>query len=86
VRAEITALRRRRWAKNAALAASTLGAIGTFLGVERTIRGVKNGNAFDRAVMRTLGGFRSGPMTVLVRSVTFFGGVPGAVGIYLAAT
>lgn len=86
VRAELTARRRRRWARHAALAASTLGAIGSFLAVERTIRGVKNGNGFDRAAMSALGSLRSRAMTKLVRSITFFGGVPGAVGVSLAAT
>jgi len=85
VRAEVTAQRRRVWAKHAALAAASLGAVGSFLAIERTIRDVKNGNTFDRAVMTGIGKVRSSAMTRLVRSVTFFGGVPGAVVVSLAA-
>jgi membrane-associated phospholipid phosphatase len=86
VRASITAQRRRRWGKHATLAAASLGAVGSFLAIERTIRGVKNGNRFDRSVMRAVGSVRSDAMTKLVRTVTFFGGVPGAIAVSLAAT
>ena len=84
-RAEITARRRRRWAKHATLAAATLGAIGSFLAIERTIRGVKNGNGFDRSVMGALGSIRSPSATKLVRAITFFGGVPGAIAVSLSS-
>lgn len=84
VRAELTAERRRRWGRQATLAAVTLGAVGGFLAIGRTIEGAK-GNAFDRAVMRRVGRIRTPVRNALVRGVTFFGGVPGAVGVSLLA-
>lgn len=85
VAAAVTAERRKRWARHATFAAASLGAVGSFLAIERTIL-QSNGNAFDRAVMRAIGGRRSALLTRLVRGVTFFGGVPGAVGVSLFAT
>lgn len=79
-----TARRRRQWARQAAFGAASLGAIGAFLAIGRTIH-QSRGNSFDKAVMRRVGRARSGPLTALVRGVTFFGSVPGAVALSLAA-
>lgn len=84
VRAEVTARRRRRWGKHASLAAVTLGALGSFLAISRTI-GSRRGNAFDRAVVHTVGRVRHPIPNALVRGITFFGSVSGAVGIALSA-
>lgn len=77
LRAEITAQRRRRWGKEASLAAVTLGSIGGFIVVTRAIGG-KHGSPFDRAVVRAMGRARHPVSNALVRGVTFFGGVIGA--------
>lgn len=82
--AEATARRRRRWATQAVLAGTTLGSIGGFLAVARTIAGTK-GNTFDRAVVRRFGRARHPISNALARGVTFFGSVPGAVGVSLVA-
>lgn len=82
-RATITARRRRRWAREAALAATTLGAMGGFLAIARTIGGAR-GNRFDRALVRAFGRARSPASIALARGITFFGSVPGAVGVSLA--
>jgi undecaprenyl-diphosphatase len=82
--AVVTAERRKRWARHATFAAASLGAVGSFLAVERTII-QSNGNSFDRAVMRAMGRIRRDPVTALVRAITFFGGVPGAIGVSLFA-
>lgn len=79
-----TVERRKRWAKQAVLGAASLGAIGAFLAIGRTIE-QSSGNDFDRLVMRAMGRIRRRSLTAAVRSVTFFGGVPGAVAISLAA-
>src|SRR5689334_12562354 len=68
------ARRRRAWGKQASLAAVTLGAIGGFVAIARTIHG-RGGNAFDRAVMNAMGRARHPVSNALVRGVTFFGSV-----------
>jgi undecaprenyl-diphosphatase len=83
-RAEATARRRRRWGEQASLAAVTLGALGGFIAVSRTITG-KEGNKLDRAVMRSVVRARRPLGNAIVRGITFFGSVPGAVGVSLAA-
>src|SRR5688572_10055692 len=72
IRAEVTAERRRRWGKEASLAAVSLGALGAFLAITRTIRG-SEGNAFDRAIVRTVGRRRNPVTSSMVRGVTFLG-------------
>jgi undecaprenyl-diphosphatase len=84
VRAEITARRRRRWGKQASLAAVVLGATGGFIALSRTIGG-QEGSPFDRAVMRAVGQTRHPLTNAVVRAITFMGSVPGATGISLAA-
>jgi undecaprenyl-diphosphatase len=84
LRAEITAGRRRRWGRHAALAAVTLGAIGGFLALTRAITG-KRGNAFDRAVVRLMGRVRRPVANALVGGVTLFGSAPGATAASIAA-
>src|SRR5262249_23548120 len=75
--AEVTARRRRRWAEQASLAALALSAIGTFVAVSRAITS-KHGNAFDRAVVRSVGRTR-GPVTNgVARALTFLGAASGA--------
>lgn len=83
--AAATAERRKKWARHATLAAASLGAIGAFLAIERTII-QSNGNRFDRRVMRGIGRARTPALTKLVRGLSFFGGVPGAIGVSLLAT
>lgn len=83
-RAEATARRRRLWATQAVLAATTLGSIGGFLAIARTISGTK-GNTFDRALVRRIGRARHPISNAAARGVTFFGSVPGAVSVSLAA-
>lgn len=86
LRAEVTARRRRIWGEQASLAAVALGMIGGFLAVSRTILGAAtSGNGFDRAVMATLGRARHPVSNAVVRGITFFGSVPGAVGVSLTA-
>lgn len=82
LRAEITAQRRRRWGRQASLAAVTLGAVGGFLALTRVITG-KRGNAFDRSVVRAMGQARHPISNALVQGVTFFGSVAGAGSISL---
>jgi undecaprenyl-diphosphatase len=76
--------RRRAWGKHASLAAVTLGAIGGFLAISRTIQG-SGGNGFDRAVMNAMGRARHPVSNALVRSVTFFGSVVAGVAISTSA-
>src|SRR5262245_2868340 len=71
-RAVVTAHRRRAWGRQASLAAVTLGAIGGFVAISRTIEG-SGGNAFDRAVVRAFGRARHPITNALVRGVTFLG-------------
>jgi undecaprenyl-diphosphatase len=75
-----TAHRRRAWGKHASLAAVTLGAIGGFVAISRSIRG-SGGNAFDRAVVQAVGRARHPVSNALVRGVTFFGSVIAGVAI-----
>jgi undecaprenyl-diphosphatase len=79
-KAEATARRRRAWGKHASLAAVTLGAIGGFAAISRTIHG-SGGNAFDRAVVQAVGRARHPVSNALVRGVTFFGSVVAGVAI-----
>jgi undecaprenyl-diphosphatase len=79
-RAAATARRRRVWGKHASLAAITLGAVGGFLAITRTIQG-PGGNAFDRAVVQAVGRARHPMSNALVRGVTFFGSVVAGVAI-----
>jgi undecaprenyl-diphosphatase len=84
LRAEVTARRRRHWGRQASLAAVALGATGSFLAISRTISG-DDGNELDRAVVRALGRARHPVSNAIMRSLTFFGGVPGAVSVSVAA-
>jgi undecaprenyl-diphosphatase len=84
VRAKVTARRRRRWGREAALAATTLTAIGGFLALTRTISG-KHGNAFDRTVVRATGRARHPIGNVIFRGLTFFGSAAGATAVSTAA-
>lgn len=84
VTAEVTARRRRRWGEHASLAAVALWSIGTFVALSRAITW-KPGNAFDRAVVRRAGPLRGPISNVIARSITFFGAVPGAAGVSIAA-
>ncbi|MDB4936828.1 MAG: hypothetical protein JWP87_3800 [Labilithrix sp.] len=84
LRAEVTARRRRYWGRQALLAAVALGATGSFLAISRTISG-DHGNELDRAVVRALGRTRSPITNAIMRRLTFFGGVPGATAVSLAA-
>jgi undecaprenyl-diphosphatase len=76
--------RRRRWGIQAGLAAVTLGAIGGFLALTRTIAG-EGGNDFDRAVVRAMGRARHPISDAVGRGVTFFGGVAGAASVSITA-
>jgi undecaprenyl-diphosphatase len=82
--AEVTARRRRHWAEQASLAAVALGAVGSFLALSRAITS-KHGNAFDRAVVRRVGDARGPLSNTIARSITFFGAVPGAAAVSIAA-
>ncbi len=84
IAAAVTAERRKRWARHATFAAASLGAVGSFLAIERTIPR-SNGNAFDRAVLHAIGRRRSPLRTAIVRGVTSLGGVPGVVSVSLFA-
>jgi undecaprenyl-diphosphatase len=83
-RVEVTAERRRRWGRRATLAAVTLGSIGSFLAISRTIGG-SAGNALDRAVVRRIGRLRRPHLNVLARGITTLGAVPGAVVVSVTA-
>lgn len=83
-RVQPTSARRRRWAIRALRSAVTLSALGAFVAVERTVRGGKP-NAFDLEVVDAMGRSRRGWLTVVAKTVTFFGGVVGASGISLVA-
>jgi undecaprenyl-diphosphatase len=80
VKAAATARRRRAWGKHASLAAVTLGAVGAFSAISRTIHG-SSGNAFDRAVMQAVGRARHPVSNTFVRGLTFFGSVIAGVAI-----
>lgn len=79
-RAAVTARRRRVWGKHASLAAATLGAIGGFVAITRTIDR-SGGNAFDHAVVEAFGRARHPVSNAFVRGVTFFGSVVAGIGI-----
>lgn len=79
-RAVPTARRRRRWARQASLAAVALGAIGGFLAVSR-VASKSKGSAFDRAVVRRVGRARSPVWTAVAKTITSIGSVFGAVTI-----
>ena len=83
-RAQATSRRRRRWAEQASLASVALGAVGAFLAVSRATTW-KRGNVVDRAIVRKLGRTRGSLGNVVARIVTFFGAVPGAAGMAIAA-
>jgi undecaprenyl-diphosphatase len=82
--AAATLLRRRRWGREAALVAVTLGAVGGFLVLARAITG-RGANRFDQSVVRRMGSARSPLTNALVLSVTSLGGATGALGVSLAA-
>lgn len=65
---------KRRWGRRASLAAVSLGAVGGFLAVTRTIEN-SSGNAFDRAVMTAFGRARHPVSNAVARGLTFFGSV-----------
>jgi undecaprenyl-diphosphatase len=83
-RAEVTARRRRRWATQAILGATTLGSIGGFVAIARTIDGA-DGNTFDRTVVGFVGRARHPVSNAAARAVTFLGSVPGAVSVSLGS-
>ncbi len=76
IRAERTALRRRRWGKHASLAAVALGAAAGFLGIARLVTG-PHGSAFDRRAVRLAGRTRGPALSAVAHGLTFFGGVWG---------
>lgn len=80
-----TKARRRRWAREATLAAVSLGALGAFAAIQRTIHPLR-GNAFDRLLMRSAGRMRSPAMNAVAKAITSLGGVPGAIAIAVGAT
>ncbi|MDF2696380.1 MAG: phosphoesterase PA-phosphatase related [Labilithrix sp.] len=82
--AEVTARRRRLWAKHATLASVTLGLVGSFLAISRTI-GSENGNRFDRSVVRKVGQARHPVGSAIMRGITFFGSAPGAAAVSVSA-
>lgn len=83
-RAEVTARRRRRWGAQATLASVSLGMVGSFLAISRTIGG-KDGNHFDRAVVRHVGRARRPASNAIMSGITFFGSAPGATAVSLSA-
>ncbi len=83
-RAELTARRRRRWAEQATLASVSLGMLGSFLAITRTI-GTKDGNLFDHAVVHRVGQARRPVMNAIMSGITFFGSAPGATAVSLGA-
>lgn len=83
-RVERAARRRRRWSQDASLAAVALGAIGGFLVLARVVsRG--SISSFDRGAVRVMGRARRPASNAIARGLTFFGSVPGAGGLSLAA-
>ena len=85
VRAEVTARRRRRWGAEATLASVSLGMIGSFLAITRTIEG-KNGNRFDRAVVRKMGEVRHPVSNAMMSGITFFGSAVGATAVSVSVS
>lgn len=68
----------------ASLAAIALGAVGGFLVLARVISRTRV-LPFDRAVVRVMGRARHPVSNAIARGLTFFGSVPGAGGLSLAA-
>lgn len=83
-RAAVTAQRRRRWGKEASLAAVALGAVTGFLALTRTISG-ENGNRFDRFVVTKMGRARHPVSNHIATGLTQFGAVHGAIATSLLA-
>lgn len=79
-----TATRRRLWAWRAFRGAVTLSALGAFVAIERAVHAGKP-NSFDRGVVDAMGRARRPWLTVVAKTVTFFGGVFGAVAISTSA-
>lgn len=73
-----------RWARQASLAAISLGAFGGFVAVSR-VASRASGSAFDRAVVRRVGRARTPLANRVALAVTALGSAPGAIGITLAA-
>ena len=71
-------MRRRRWGREASLAAVGLGAAGCFLAISWLIDGgrQKRGTRFDRAVLRFIGGARHPSRHPFVRGLSFLGSLP----------
>jgi undecaprenyl-diphosphatase len=83
-RAWITALRRRRWADQAARAGVTLAMLGSFIVLSRAIRG-KGANAFDRSIVHAVGSARDPVGSAIMRGITFFGSAIGATAVTVTA-
>lgn len=83
-RAEVTAVRRRRWGRQASLTAVTLGAIGGFVALSRLVSGAP-GNRFDHAVVRWVGRARHAIGNGVFIGLTSLGSVGGVVGVSLVA-
>jgi len=66
------------------LAAVALGAVGGFLVLARIVSG-RPTKPFDRSVVRMFGRVRNPVSNAVVQGLTFFGSVPGAGGVALAA-
>lgn len=64
----------RRWARHALMAATSLGALGSFLAVSRMIHHPR-ANALDEFVMRAIARARSPQLNEIVRDLTSLGGV-----------
>lgn len=79
-----TATRRHLWAHRAYRAAVTLSALGAFVAVERSIHGGRP-NTLDLVVVETMGRARRPWLNVAAKTVTFFGGVIGTIGVSLGA-
>ena len=76
---------RRRWSRDASLAAVALGAVGGFLVLSRFLGG-RRVSAFDRGIVNGMGRARRPVSNALVQGLTFFGSAPGAGGVATAAT
>jgi undecaprenyl-diphosphatase len=74
----------RAWGERATLAAVTLGAIGGFVALTRTIH-ASAGNAFDHAVVHAVGRARNPVSNLVFRGLTSLGGVFGGATISTTA-
>ena len=83
-RAVEAAQRRRRWSRDASLAAIALGAIGGFLALTRVVVR-RSDNPFDLGLVRAVGRARSPILSAIAQGLTFFGSVPGAGGLSAVA-